>query len=148
MRETRIRPAQFLWDSGVRTAEALDVSLVHHRSMPRRLRLAVVAPVEERIDDDAPSDKRRAVQFVFGVLRVAEVVGEDSFAPLPESVNGLRIGVEEHFRRIAPESVLWRPRTVHPESVTLAGTHVGQVAVPAERGRFGEVDRGFTILIV
>ncbi len=71
MRETGVGAAQLLRNVRVRAAESLDVRFVHDRAMPRRVRLPIVAPVEEGIDDDAPGDERRAIEFVLRVLRVA-----------------------------------------------------------------------------
>ena len=140
MRHARVRATEILRNVVQRFREALDVRLVHDGPMPRRVRLAVVAPVEERIDHDGLRGTRRAVEIVLRTVRILEVIRVDGFLPLPHALDGLRVRVEHDLLRVAPQPLVRVPRAVHPIPVTLPRLHVGQVAVPAERCRLQHVD--------
>ena len=104
--EAGIRASQLLGNTGVGATEPLDVGFIDDGLVPRRFGLTIVAPVEERIDDHASCDERRAVKVVPGVLRLAEMIGKDSLAPLPEAIDRLRVWIQQHLGRIAPLAIL------------------------------------------
>ncbi len=148
VRHAGIRAAQLVGDERVRLGEALDVRLVDDGLVPRRLRPAVLSPVEERVDDDALRHERRAVEIVAGGFWFREVIRKDGLVPVPLAVNRLRIGIEQQLGGIGPRAALRRPGPVHPKAVALPRLHVGQIAVPAERRSLGQVDAHFGALVV
>jgi hypothetical protein len=139
VRHARIRAAQLLRDLRMPLGKPLDVRFVKDRLVPRSVWTAIGTPVEERVDHDSLRRVRRTVEFVARVLRLGEVVGKDRLIPLPHAVDGLGVGVQHQLRRIAPLPLLGRPRTVDAKAVALPRLHVGQVAVPTERGRLRKV---------
>src|SRR3954453_12011128 len=122
VRETCIRAAQFLRYLCVRAAESFDVGFVDDGAVPRRVRRTIVSPVEERIDDDALGNERRAIEVVLRVLGIGEVIRKDRFAPVPQALNRFRVRIEEYFRWIEPLTVVWRPGAVDAKTITLPRT--------------------------
>ena len=138
-----IPAAELVGNEGVRLGEAPDVRFVDDGAVPRRSRPAILAPVEERIDDDALGHERRAIEIVARRFRFCEVIRKDRFVPVPWTVDRFRIRIEQQLGRIAPRALVRRPGTMHSETVALAGFHVGQVAMPAEGGPLWQVEARF-----
>ena len=83
--------------SGVRHREALDVRLVDHGLVVLVLGVAVVAPVEVRVDHHR---EHRVAEAVVVVERVGlvEPVGEQRLVAVDLALDGLRVGVEQQLR--------------------------------------------------
>ena len=145
--EARVGAAQLLGHVGVEHGHALDVGLVDDRLVQRRARVAVVVPVEVRVGDDGLGHERRAV-VVVAAVGVAEVVREHGLVPLDLALERLGVGVEQQLGRVAAVAVLGRVGAVDAEAVALARADVGEVAVPAEGRRLGQVDARLGAVLV
>ena len=141
VRETGVGAAQRLGDVGVRDREALDVRLVDHRLVVGDARVAVAAPVEERVDDHRLGHERRGVLLVALVGR-AERVAEHRLVPLHRAVEGLGVGVDQQLVRVAALPLGGVVRAVDPVAVALARLDGGQVAVPDEAVDLAQRDAG------
>ena len=137
--DARVRAAHLLGHRRVELGEALHVGLVDDRVVHPVVRRAVVAPVEERVDDDGARHVRRAVGRVH-LVRIVEVVGEAGRVPVDLAVDRLGVRVEQQLGRVAPQALVGLPGPVHPVAVALAGPDVGQVGVPAVAVDLGERD--------
>src|SRR6267143_5031389 len=94
--------------------EALDVKLVDHAVLPRRMRRAIVAPAEGGVDDLAAPEAR------------ADLADDQ-----------LRVRVKQQLARVEAMAALLR--AVHPVGVEQAGARVGQVAMPDEVGALAQL---------
>ena len=125
--------------------EALDVGLVDHAVGQRRVRRAVVLPVEARVDDDALRDRRRVVGVVrrqVVVLAARRDVRVDvALVEQDRPVDRLRVRVQQQLGGVEAMAALRVVGPVDAVAVALAGVHAGQVAVPVERGALGQLDR-------
>ena len=133
--------------SGWRIVAPLDVRLVDERVAPRGVQRLVALPVEERVHDHAAGNERSAVVVVLG-LRIVEPVAEHGLVPVHAAVDGLgRTGRAAACSgcTVTRGGVV---RTMDSEPVALPGRHVGEVAVPHDAGRFGQLDACLGAVIV
>ena len=140
--------ADLLGDVRVGHRQALDVRLVDHRLVVLVRRRAVVAPVEERVDDHREHRVAQAVVVVEG-LRLAEPVGEQRLVAVDLAVDGLGVRVEQQLRRVAAVPVRRVVRAVHPVAVALAraGCRAGS-ACQTKRVDLGQLDAGLRAVVV
>ena len=129
-------------DLRVAQRQAADVRLVDHRLVVRDARRPVVAPVEERVDDDVLRHERRAVGRV-PPPRVAPLIVEQRLVPGHVALDGLGVGVEQQLGRGAAGAAPGIEGAVHPVAVPLARADRGQVPVPDETVHLRERDAGF-----
>ena len=146
VRDAGVGAAQLLGDPRVGHRQALDVGLVDDRLVVRRLRRAVDAPVEVRVDDDGLRHVRRRVVVV--ALLGLEVVAEDRLVPVDLAVDGLGVRVEEQLVRVAAQALGGVVRAVHAEAVALAGVDAGQEGVPDVAVHLGEPDALLVAVVV
>ena len=92
-------------DLRVAQRQAADVRLVDHRLVVRDARRPVVAPVEERVDDDVLRHERRAVGRV-PPPRVAPLIVKQRLVPGQVALDGLGVGVEQQLGRGAAGAAL------------------------------------------
>src|SRR4029079_1785453 len=126
----------------VQLGEAAHVRLVDDRVVPRRARIAIVAPRERRIDDLA---FRHAARVVASILRqvgalAADAITEMRIAPRERADDRLRVRIEQQLLRIEAMALLRLIRTVHAIAVELAGPRFGQVAMPDLIGLLAQRD--------
>ncbi len=142
--ETRVGAAQVVAHLRVQHREALDVRLVDHRLVQRRVRPAVALPVEARVDHHRLGhgvDVVLVVALEVGVLVVGRHVGQHvGRVPLHGAVDRLRVRVEQQLGRVEAGAGLGVVGAVDAEAVALARADAGQEAVPRMRGALGEVD--------
>ena len=126
--------------------QALDVGLVDDRVVVLVLGLAVLAPVEERVDDDR---RQRLAQAVLGVgdvveaaLRVVHVVAEQRRVAAHLTVDRLGVGVEEQLGRVAAGALRRLVGAVYAVAVALPRLHAGEEPVPDEAVDLREGDAG------
>ena len=146
VRDAGVGAAQLLGDARVGHRQALDVGLVDDRLVVRRLRRAVDAPVEVRVDDDGLRHVRRRVVVV--ALLGLEVVAEDRRVPVDLAVDGLGVRVEQQLVRVAAQALGGVVGAVHAEAVALAGVDAGQEGVPDVAVHLGEPDALLVALVV
>ena len=132
-----VRAAQLLRHDRVVHRHALDVRLVDHRLVVRGARLAVVGPVEERVDHHRvrhcgrPSRRRCARPGCRTGSRTAT-------RPSPRRRrDGLRVRVDQQLVRVAAQAAGRVVRAVHAVPVALAGADARQVAVVDEAVHLG-----------
>ncbi len=130
--ETGVRAAILRRHLRMQLGEAAHVHLVDDRVVPRRARIAVVAPRERRVDDLA---LRHAARVVAPILRqvgalTADAIAEVRIAPGERPDDRLRIGIEQQLLRVEAMAVLRLVRAVHAIAVQLPRPRLGQVAVP------------------
>ena len=141
--------AQLLGNLRVTLGEALDVRLVDDRPVPGCVRAAVVAPVEERVDDDALANERRAVEIV---LRAAPGRRSDtgkiaSFQSHTPSI-ALAYGSSSSLVGLHQCPLLGRPRDRGRGSRSAAPAGRPAVAVPAERRHLRQIDARLLAVVV
>ncbi len=139
MRQAGIGAADLGRDPRVVDGQTLDVGLVDDALVVRRVRVAVVLPVEERVDDNRLHHVRAAVKVV-AVVRRVELVAEQGLVPVDLTLDRLGVGVEQQLRRVAPVPVRRVVGTVHPEAVALTRAEVAQVAMPDEGVDLGQLE--------
>jgi hypothetical protein len=132
--QARVGAAQLGLDARVLHGEALHVGLVDDGLLPRRVRVPVVAPVEERVHDDGLRHVGGAVALVHDEVLLAEGVAEDAVVPVDLAVDRLRVGVDEELARVEPVAGGRLVGAVHAIAVALARADAGQVDVPGQRG--------------
>ena len=144
--------ADLLGDLRVHHRQPLDVRLVDDALVVLVTRRAVVAPVEERVDDDRVHRVAQAVVEVDLLRRrglgVTEGVGVERLVVLGLPLDRLGVRVEEELARVAAVALGRVVGPVHAEAVALAGLHVGHVAVPHETVDLGQVDAGLDEVVV
>jgi len=152
VRDAGVRAADLLGDLRVEHRQALDVGLVDDALVVLVARGPVVAPVEERVDDDRV---HRVTHVVVGVdlrrrrgLAVTEGVGVERLVVLGLPLDRLGVRVEQELARVAAVTAGGVVRPVHAEAVALPGLHVGHVAVPHEAVRLGQVEARLVEVIV
>ena len=139
VRDAGVGAAQLLGDAaGCVIGQALDVGLVDHRLVVRRVRRPVDAPVEVRVDDDGLRHVRRRVVVV-------ALLGRRSRSRTPTGPS--RSGRRSPWRTgraaacsgcsAGPASGSYGP--VHAEAVALAGLDAGQEGVPDEAVHLGQL---------
>ncbi len=80
---------EFFRNHGIADAEAFDVDLVDDGIGQRRLGLAIVAPIEIALDDDAFRHAGGAVLDVhLEIVAGSEIVGEDGLLPTDMAGDG------------------------------------------------------------
>ena len=148
MAQPGVRATHVLGYVRVLYGQALHVRLVHDGVLPRQSQRLVPVPLEKGVDYDRFRNERRAVLFIGGSLRLVEAIREDGLIPFDPSFYRFRVRIEEEFRRVAPQALLRRPRTVDPEPVSPPRLDPRQVAMPAERRRFREIHACFLSRVV
>ena len=138
--ERGVGAADLLGDVRVGHGEALDVRLVDDRLVVGRARVAVVLPVEERVDHDRLHHVRGAVELV-ALVRVLEVVAEQRLVPVGRALDRLGVGVEQQLGGVAPLPLRRVVGPVHAEAVALARARPG-AGSRARRGRPPRAGRG------
>jgi hypothetical protein len=127
-----VRSPEGLRNGRVARGEALDVSLVHHRQVPRRAERPIVAPGEGGVHDDALGNEGSAVAIVsreVGV-RVADPVPEDRVAPLDRPRDRLGVGIEQELPRVEAMARGRFVGAVHAVPVVESRPPLGEVDVP------------------
>jgi hypothetical protein len=141
-----IRAADLLGHVLEQLGEPLDVGLIDDGVVVLVLRRAVLAPVEERVDDDRGQRLPQAVLGVGDVVEAAvgvvEVVPEQRGVAAHLAVDGLGVGVEQELRRVAPDAPRRVVRAVDAIPVALSGLDAGEEAVPDEAVDLREGDAG------
>src|SRR5205823_3602400 len=134
--EPEVRAADLRRYLRVEHRHAPDMAFVDHRAVPRRLRLAIVAPRERRVDDDALRHPAGAVALVERevLVGISDRVAVQRVGPLDRAADGLRVRIEEELVRVEAMSPLGLVGTVDAEAVELSGTRIGEVAMPDEIG--------------
>jgi hypothetical protein len=135
MADARVGPPVLLGDVRVEHRHAAYVGLVDDRVVVLVIRRAVVAPVEEGIDDHGGHRVGGRVELA-PLGRVVEVVGEERLFVLDRAVDGFRIRVEQELRTVAPQAPGGIVGARHAETVLLPGPHSRQVAMPYARVDF------------
>ena len=95
------------------------VRLVDHRLVVLVLRRPVVAPVEERVDDDGRHGVRGRV-VVVALVRGVELVRVERRVAVDLPVDRLGVRVEQQLVRVAPVTARRVVRAVHAVAVPLA----------------------------
>lgn len=146
VRHARVGAAQLVGDVRVEHRHALDVRLVDDAVVVVPVRRAVVAPVEERVDDDRHhrvpgrvvvvergSGRGCVVLLALGELvrlrdlvRVGEAVGEQRLVAVDLPLDRLRVRVEQKLRRVAAVAVRGVVGTVHAVAVARTGALPGR----------------------
>ena len=122
MADARVGPPVLLGDVRVEHRHAAYVGLVDDRVVVLVIRRAVVAPVEEGIDDHGGHRVGGRVELA-PLGRVVEVVGEERLFVLDRAVDGFRIRVEQELRTVAPQAPRGIVGARHAETVLLPGPH-------------------------
>ena len=144
--QSAVRPAKIVAHLLAQPGEPLDVQLVDHGLVPGRARPrpVVVLPVEGRVDDDRPRDRRCGVGRVdrqVGVFAAPRHVGQRvRGAPVDGSVDRLRVRVDEQLRGVEPLAAPSGRTPMDAVAVALARTDAREVAVPVERRPLVELD--------
>ena len=142
--EPRVGAAQIVAHAGQPHREALDVRLVDHRLVPRRVQPAVALPVEPRVDHDALRDRVGVVLVVeleVGVLLAGRHVRQHVAGVVPDrALDRLRVRVDQQLAGVEAVTLRRRVRPGDAEPVALARPDQRQVAVPVQRGPLGQVD--------
>ncbi len=138
--EPGVRPAQLLGHLRVQLGEALDVDLVDQRAIERDVELGVTAPHEGVVDHDALRHEVGRVAFIGLIVVGADAIAEERVVPRHLAVDALGVGVDQQLGRVEPMAGGRVVAAVHPIAVALAGSHVGQVAVPHEIGLLDQTD--------
>jgi len=107
--------------------KAPDVEFIEHRIGPRCAEYAVFAPGKIVTHDDRVRHVGGTVEIV--VVVAARVVVEPS-RQCP------RIGVDEQFRGVPPQTLTRVVPTAHPEPIALPRTQPGHISVPDVIGLF------------
>ena len=152
--QSGVRAAQVLANAGVAHREALDVRLVDHRLVHRRVGRAVVLPLEAIVDDHALRDRQRVVGGVHhevGVVagtRVGLVREHVAAAEAHLALDRLRVRVDQQLVRVEAVAGARVVGAVDAVAVALPGTDAGQVHVPVERRALADLDPLLDVLVV
>jgi hypothetical protein len=140
--QPRVRPTQVLGHPGMPRGEALDVHLVDHRLVPRRARSPIIAPGEGGVDDDRLRHAGRTVARIGGQVGVgmADLVAEESVAPLDGAVERSRVGIEQELGGVEAVAGGGLPGALHAIAVADARPRLRQVDVPDVLGLLGHGD--------
>ena len=101
-----------------------DMGLVDDRLVERDARVPIGSPVEGRVGDHGAG-------HVAGAVAAADAVGVrldvavHGVAPTQFTRDGRRVRIEQHLGRVAPQTLVRRPLSVHPVGVALAGPDAG-----------------------
>ena len=104
---------------------------------------AVAAPVERGVGHDRERHAAGAVDLA-GAILVASAIFRDverkhGGAPRHLAFDRLGVRIEQQLVRIAAHAASRIPRAVHAKAISLAGCQAGDIAVPAEGPRLGQV---------
>jgi hypothetical protein len=146
MADRGIRPADGFGDVGVGHGQALDVGLVDDRVVVLVAWRAVVAPVEERVDDHGEHGVAQRVRGV-ELCRVLEVVGVQRRVAVDLAVDRLGVRVQQELCGVAAMTLGEIERTVNPEAIALARLDRGDEAVPHIPVHLGQLDPGLTAFV-
>src|SRR5688572_19953712 len=133
MTEAGVGAAEVLGHAAMLRREALDVELVDDRVVQRSVGTAIVAPLEEWIDDDRFRHEGRAVLFIGWAIGIVVVVPEHGLVPHDLAFNGVGVGIEQQLRRMAAQAVVYVVRAHHAVAITLARQNPGKIRMPDER---------------
>lgn len=148
MGQAGIGASQLGWYARVADSEAFDVDFVDDGLVPGRPGMAVVAPVEVRVDDYRPGYEGGAVAVVGRAIGVMEPVGEHGLVPPDLALDGPGVRVQQQLGRVAAVAFVRLPGTIHAEPVALAGADVGQVPMPAEGGYLRQLKARLMAVII
>jgi hypothetical protein len=70
---------------------------------------------------------------------MVEKIRENCLVPLHLTIDGPGVGIEQQLGRITTMSFFGFPWAVNAKTVALAGSHVGQIAVPAKAGYLRQI---------
>ncbi len=141
MGKAGIGAPEFFRNHGIADAEAFDVDLVDDGIGQRRLGLAIVAPIEIALDDDAFRHAGGAVLDVhLEIVAGSEIVGEDGLLPTDMAGDGPGIGIDEQLVVVEAVSVLRVPGAVDAIAIKLSGFDAANEAMPYKRGALAEGD--------
>src|SRR5215212_9514363 len=111
--------------------EPLDVELVDHRIVERRVGAAVVAPGKGAVDDDPLGDTPRVGMLVpHQVIPTPQRIAEDRSVPVDTARQRSCIRVDEELGPVEAMARFRLPRAIDPIAVALAGTDTGEIAMP------------------
>ncbi len=137
---TGVAAADLLRQPRVGPGQPAHMRLVDHRLVVRAVRRGVVAPVEGGVDHHGQHGVPETVGGV-PLLRAVEPVPEERRVRVQPAVDGLGVGVQQQFGRVAAVALLRPVGAVHPVAVALSGPDAGQVAVPDEVVDLGQRDQ-------
>ena len=146
--------AQVLAHPGVAHREPLDVRLVDHRPVHRRVRRPVVLPLEAIVDHDGLRDGERGVLVValeVGVvagLGVGDVGQHVAAVPAHLALDRLGVRIDQELRGVEAMAGARVVGPVDAVAVALAGADARQVDVPVERGALGDLDPLLDVVVV
>src|SRR6266566_2733375 len=147
MGKTAVGTALLSGDSRVPQRQAADMRLIDHGLVVGDMWWPVVAPVEERVDDNILRHVRCAIVGV-QTPWVGEMVGEQRLVPADLAVHRFGIRVDQQFCRVAAVPTTRVVGAVHAVAVTRAWSDAGQVAVPDEAVNLCEFDPRLVILSI
>ena len=127
---------------GVQLGQALHVRLVEDGLAPGHLGRAVVAPVEDLVDDHRLGHARRVVPLIDGQITalVVGAVSQHRLLPVDPAPQRPRVRIDEQLVRVAALAPLRGVRAVNPQPVQRAGLQARGVAVEGVPRRLGEVE--------
>jgi hypothetical protein len=139
VRDAGVRAADLGRQVGMGHRQTAHVRLVDDGLVVRRVRVAVVLPVEERVDHDRLGRLTAGVELV-DPPGCGEPVVEQRLGPVDLALDRLRVRVEQQLGRVRPQPPRRVARPVHPEAVALARPDAREVAVPDETIYLGQLD--------
>ena len=130
--QTRIRPTQLGGNIRLAHRESLYVEFVDDGLVPRDPGWGIRSPGESGVDHAVLRHSGGIVAPVKRqvLLFVSDSVPEVRVAPTDRSLNLLAVRIEQKFVMIKSMPLLGRVWAKHSIPVQLAGTHLGQVAMP------------------
>ena len=147
MGDRRVGAAQLVGHARVLHRETTHVRFVDDGLVHRPARRPVVAPVEVGVADRGERHVGGAVAEV-GAVGIVELVPEAGRGPVDLSLDRLGVRVDEELRRVAPQPGARVPRAVHPPSVVLTGSDLGEVHVPDVAVDLVDVDPDLVVATV
>jgi hypothetical protein len=110
--------------------------------------MSIIAPVKVRIDHHRFGHKGSTVLGIGRTVGVVEKMGEQRLVPLHLTLDGPCIGIEQQLGGVTAVPFLRLPRPVDAKAITLAGSEIGQIAVPAKTGYLRQIVSCFVTLFV
>src|SRR5215211_6596805 len=126
--------------------EPLDVELVDHRVVERRVGAAVVAPGKGAVDDDPLGHAPGVVLLVpHQVVPTPQRIAEDRSIPIDSTCQRSCVRIDEELGPVEAMSGLRLPRAIDPIAVALTGTDTREIAVPDVGANLSQ---GHTLLVL
>src|SRR6516165_7669290 len=93
-------------------------------------------PIEVRVDHDTFRHAGGAITAVHVQVSIvaAETIRKDRLLPVDVAVDGLRIRIDQQFRRIEAQTIGGVPGSINPVPVKLARSYAWQITMPHEGG--------------